>query len=87
MISERSLYLHLLRLFSASVVVIGHAKEFFFVHPSQGSPLLERLIHYLLSLGGSAVLVFFFLSGYLVGGKELRNFAHKSIDLRRYLFD
>jgi len=87
MISERSLYLHLLRIFSASVVVIGHAKEFFFVHPSQGSPLLERLIHYLLSLGGSAVLVFFFLSGYLVGGKELRNFAHKSIDLRRYLFD
>ena len=87
MISERSLYLHVLRLFSACVVVLGHAKEFFFVHPRQGDPLYERLIHYLLSLGGSAVLVFFFLSGYLVGGKELRNLAHRSINLKRYLFD
>lgn len=75
MISERSLYLHLLRLFSACVVVLGHAKEFFFIHPRQGDPLYERLIHYLLSLGGSAVLVFFFLSGYLVGGERVNKFS------------
>ena len=66
MISERSLFLHLLRILPAFIVVLGHTKEFLFVHMNENANLPEKIIRLFLSLGSAAVLVFFFLSGYVV---------------------
>jgi peptidoglycan/LPS O-acetylase OafA/YrhL len=47
----------------------------------------EMLIRPLMSLGTSAVLVFFFLSGYLVGGNELERLHSGGLQPRKYLVD
>ncbi len=59
MISERSLFLHYLRISSALIVCLGHTKEFLFVPMDESADLLEMLIRLFLGLGTSAVLVFF----------------------------
>lgn len=87
MISERSLFLHLLRILSATVVCVGHAKEFFLVHRSGNDSIFEDLLRALMSLGGASVLVFFFLSGYLVGGNEINRAQKGMLRPRKYLLD
>jgi peptidoglycan/LPS O-acetylase OafA/YrhL len=87
MISEKSLYLHFLRILSAVIVCLGHTKEFFFVHMNQGAHPLEKSIRLFLGLGTSAVVVFFFLSGYLVGGKEIGNLLSRKLNFKNYIFD
>lgn len=87
MISERSLFLHLLRILSAFIVVLGHTKEFLFVHMNENANLPEKIIRLFLSLGSAAVLVFFFLSGYLVGGKVIRKSLDGDLSFRLYIFD
>jgi peptidoglycan/LPS O-acetylase OafA/YrhL len=87
MISERSLYLHFLRFFSAAVVCLGHTKEFLFVHMDESALLAEKVSRLFLGLGPSAVLVFFFLSGYLVGGNEMVNFIGKKLNFSHYIFN
>ena len=87
MISERSLLLHYLRFLSAVIVCLGHCKEFLFVHMDESASLLERVSRLFLGLGSSAVLVFFFLSGYLVGGKEISNLKDNKLDFKNYLFN
>ena len=77
MLSERSLFLHYLRFFSAVIVCLGHTKEFLFVHMDESAHLLEKVARLFLGLGPSAVLVFFVLSGYLVGGNEIVNLLRK----------
>ena len=87
MLSERSLFLHFLRIFSAILVCLDHSKEFFLL-PMVGTPqLFEMLVRPLMSLGSSAVLVFFFLSGYLVGGNELERLYSGELRPRKYLVD
>ena len=39
------------------------------------------------SLGGSAVLVFFFLSGYLVGGKVIRDLSNGNLNFGLYIIN
>jgi peptidoglycan/LPS O-acetylase OafA/YrhL len=87
MISERSLFLHYLRISSALIVCLGHTKEFLFVPMDESADLLEMLIRLFLGLGTSAVLVFFFLSGFLVGGKEIRRLITQELIFRTYIFD
>lgn len=87
MVSERSLFLHFLRISSALLVCIGHTKEFLFVNMNSEAHPLERLTRLFLGLGPSAVLVFFFLSGYLVGGKEIKNLINQELNFGRYIFD
>ena len=87
MISERSLFLHLLRIFSALIVCVGHTKEFLFVQMSDTANLLEKLTRLFLGLGSSAVLVFFFLSGYLVGGNTIRNLINQELNFGTYIFN
>jgi len=86
-ISERSLYLHFLRFFSAVIVCLGHTKEFLFVHMDESAHVLEKVSRLFLGLGPSAVLVFFFLSGYLVGGNEIVNLIGKKLDFSHYIFN
>lgn len=87
MLSERSLFLHYLRFFSAVIVSLGHTKEFLFVHMDESARLLEKVSRLFLGLGPSAVLVFFFLSGYLVGGNEIVNLVRKELNFSKYIFN
>lgn len=70
--------LDLLRGVAAVAVVAGHLRAFLFVDFSQTSAptVLDRLFYLSTGLGHQAVVVFFVLSGYLVGGSVLS--AHLS---------
>jgi len=48
---------------------------------------LEKVSRLFLGLGPSAVLVFFFLSGYLVGGNEIVNLIRKKLNFSHYVFN
>ena len=87
MVSERSLFLHFLRIFSALIVCVGHTKEFLFVHMDDAVHFLEKLTRLFLGLGPAAVLVFFFLSGYLVGGSVIRSLIKQDLNFGTYIFD
>ena len=87
MVSERSLFLHFLRIFSAILVCLSHSKDFFMLPMEDNPQFFEMLIRPLMSLGTSAVLVFFFLSGYLVGGNELERLHSGGLQPRKYLVD
>ena len=85
--SERIYFLHSLRIFSAVLVCLGHSKEFFIINISNDPTLVEKALRLFLSLGNPAVLVFFYLSGFLVGGNELRRLSMNAINSRKYFLD
>ena len=85
--SERFLFLHYLRFLSSLIVCLGHSKEFLFVHMDKNANVFEKVARLFLGLGPSAVIVFFLLSGYLVGGNEILNLAEKKLNFRNYFFN
>lgn len=87
MLSERSLFLHILRFLSAVLVCAGHAKEFYISHSTGAESPVIILVRGTWSLGTPSVLAFFFLSGYLVGGNELSRAVKGSLQPRKYFLD
>lgn len=87
MITERSLYIHFVRAFSALLVCAGHAKEFILMDRQSSDGIVSLVFRGFLSLGGPAVMVFFFISGFLVGGREIINFRCNNLNPRKYLLD
>ncbi len=83
-----SVHLEALRGFAAFSVLLGHCRNFLFLPRLElvhHNPLLD--IAYLISgLGPQWVIVFFVLSGYLVGGSVLRSVATGRWSWRGYLF-
>jgi hypothetical protein len=53
----------------------------------ESAHVLEKVSRLFLGLGSSAVLVFFFLSGYLVGGNEIVNLIGKRLNFSHYIFN
>jgi peptidoglycan/LPS O-acetylase OafA/YrhL len=78
--------LNMLRAGAALVVVINHVRGLFFVHGSEvESPnIIFRAFYLVTSLGHQAVMVFFVLSGYLVGSSIVRS-GMKNWSWRHYL--
>ena len=87
MITERSLYIHFVRAISALLVCAGHSKEFILIDRQATDGLVSLLCRGVLSLGAPAVMVFFFISGFLVGGREIMNFRCGNLNPRKYLLD
>lgn len=78
--------LNSLRLVAALLVVAGHVRTTFFQDYAQEQPgLAKAFIFALTSLGNPAVLVFFTLSGYWVGGGALRGFKRGNFAFGDYL--
>lgn len=75
--SDRLMYLDLARGLSAIAVCAGHLRSALFVDFSDlpSSNLLQKCFYFATSLGHEAVMVFFVLSGFFVGGSVLRNSA------------
>lgn len=69
-----SFVLDFLRWIAAFFVVVGHLRSLMFVSYDRVSPLnpFDSFFYFLTGFGHEAVIVFFSLSGYLVGGEFLR---------------
>jgi len=75
-----------LRFIAALLVVISHIRTLFFVDfgsADDGGPVTQA-IYLVGSLGHAAVIVFFVLSGYWVGGSVLRGIARQSFSVKLY---
>jgi peptidoglycan/LPS O-acetylase OafA/YrhL len=77
--------LNALRAIAAILVVVGHARAYLFVSRDDAphDPITQSLLA-ALSMEHGAVLVFFVLSGYFVGGSSLRMMAARSFGWRKY---
>jgi peptidoglycan/LPS O-acetylase OafA/YrhL len=79
-----SQYLNIVRLLAALIVIVGHIRTNFFLDYSMIDKSVTASILYApTTLGGGAVIVFFALSGYLVGGPILRN-RNQEFDFKGY---
>ncbi len=78
--------LNLLRWIAATMVVIGHLRSFLFVDYSSvlHHTILTKLFYLITGFGHQAVIVFFVLSGYLVGGSVINRYKNNKID-RNYV--
>lgn len=74
------------RWLSAFFVVLGHVAHLLVSPPSNTEPArpVARLFYVLTGLGHDAVMVFFVISGYLVGGITLNKWRTREIDLLDY---
>lgn len=81
----------LLRFLAALVVVLSHFRGAFFVEygllpESQQNPLVF-IFYSVTRLANEAVIVFFVLSGFLVGGKSIDRLQHGIFDFKSYAID
>lgn len=85
----RSRFLDLIRGTAAVLVVMSHARNFLIVDNASASThsLMAQLIYAATALGHEAVLVFFVLSGYLVGGKTALLFGADRFSWPRFLIE
>jgi len=79
--------LNLVRWLAAGAVLLNHLRSIIFLdyNPSINSGLLDRAFYFSTGFGTQAVLIFFVLSGYLVGGEVARKMADGTFDWRDYL--
>lgn len=80
-------FLHFSRWIAAFLVVLSHVRAMSFPPFDQ---LLEKGIfikffYFISSLGHEAVIIFFILSGYLIGGEVMREMKDNCFDWKRYL--
>src|SRR5665213_4179527 len=73
----------------AGLVVIGHARSLIFrdAHQAGALDLPWKAFYFATGFGHAAVVVFFVLSGFFVGGKLLETDGPDAAAIRRYLVD
>lgn len=84
-------WLDVLRAVAAWLVVFGHVRGTHFVEygaltPESKNPVVA-LFYFLTRWGHEAVMIFFVLSGFLVGGRALQKSMSGTFDFRGYLID
>ena len=74
---------------AAFLVVIGHIRSFVFVsyQVEDKGGLCGKAFYFLTGFGHSAVMVFFVMSGFLVGGKILQRLTEGSFSWKKYAVD
>lgn len=92
MIEKKHLpWLDLLRFLAAFEVLAAHARGFFFVEYGSlietDKNFVVTAFYALTRLGYEAVIVFFVLSGFLVGGKGIERLVNNSFNSRDYIID
>lgn len=82
-----SVYLDALRALAAIIVLLSHWRNFLFVdYPQLTAHRALLLVPYLVSgAGHQAVIIFFVLSGYLIGKSVIRNMDQQRWDWKDYL--
>ena len=84
-----SSFLDLSRWVSAFIVVISHLRNLLFIDYEfvRNKNILIQGFYFITGFGHSAVIIFFVLSGFLVGGSVLRRFKLKKFSLTKYSID
>lgn len=80
-----SSWLDCLRWFAAMMVCISHVRSVVLADYAGGANLFVRAFYWIHGFGHQAVVVFFVLSGYLVGGEVVRALHRDSFDWRVYV--
>lgn len=82
-------WLDAVRFLSAFVVLLSHSRNTFFPAygdlPADQQGVVAQLFYFVCRLGHEAVIVFFVLSGFLVGGMGLEKLREGSLDLKEYV--
>ena len=80
-------FLHLSRWLAAFVVVLSHVRAVSFPSFEKlgASGLIWKIFYFVTSLGHEAVMIFFVLSGYLIGGEILRGLHGGNFRWAKYL--
>lgn len=74
-----SIWIDVIRALAAQAVVLGHMRQILFINPNpdsnnQFSLFIQPFISIISSVPHEAVIVFFIISGYLVGGRVISDF-------------
>jgi len=89
--SERLYWVDWIRALAAYAVLITHAHavtwEFWSLLPLDSKTPSFALVYVSARFGFDAVIIFFVLSGYLVGGKLMQKMAAGTLDMKRYAVD
>lgn len=89
--SNLSIYLNICRGLAATLVLAVHLRGFFFDTYNNLNPDSQNIINYVLffitRLGHESVMIFFVLSGYLVGGNYLTDVINRQADWKKYFLD
>jgi peptidoglycan/LPS O-acetylase OafA/YrhL len=89
--SNLSIYLNIVRGLAAFLVLAGHLRGFFFDTYNNLTPDSQNWFNYILffitRIGHECVMVFFVLSGYLVGGNYLIDTINKKVSHKKYFLD
>jgi len=84
--SQRSYILDLTRWIAALLVVSGHIRSFLFEdYRSQNANLLGKVFYFITGFGHQAVIIFFVLSGYLIGKTVINQYKNGAFVLNKYL--
>lgn len=86
-LTDRYVHLDALRALAAFLVLAGHARGFVIVDFSavSGAGVFAQALYFATSLGHQAVMVFFALSGFLIGAQVLTRMAEGTFLWRVYL--
>lgn len=77
--------LNAIRTIAALIVVVGHVRSNLLLpREALGGDRVSEVLYALTSLGNGAVMVFFVLSGYFVGGSVVRSWRQDSFHWERY---
>ncbi len=84
-------WLDLLRFTCALLVVLTHYRGNFFVEygilPEEQKSIVIKTFYLLTRFGEEPVLVFFVLSGFLVGGSSIQRILDNKVDVKNYFID
>lgn len=80
--------LDMIRTVAAVLVVVGHARGYLLIpHAESQGGAVNAVLYAVTGLANGAVMVFFVLSGFLVGGKAVKGWKSGMFEWRRYLVD
>ena len=84
-------WLDWMRFISAFLVILAHYRGMFFVEygilPESQHTNIVRIFYFLTRFGEQPVLVFFVLSGFLVGGKAIEQILTNYVNIKSYIVD
>jgi peptidoglycan/LPS O-acetylase OafA/YrhL len=90
-INKHYYWIDLLRFTAAFLVMLVHFRGMFFVEyrllPESNHNIIIQIFYLFTRFGKEPVIVFFVLSGFLVGGKSIQQILNNDINIKSYFID